>query len=225
MPCLALECSSHRRSVAILDEASVRSEIVHESGRDTPLSEMIDRALHEASLAPSGITSLAVGLGPGSYTGIRIAIAIAQGWELAHCTPLIGIDSTEAIAHRALESGIQGPVAVVVDAHRGEFYVAEYTLGPGTALCIAPLRIAQRTDLQGLADRKVHLVGPDLIGFQLSGTTVVPDAATVAKLARKHPAATAPELLQPIYLRSTTFVKSGLPPNPNLLDAPALPRH
>ena len=212
MPCLAIECSSDRRSVAVTCGTRSVAETSHTSGRETPLLEMIDRVLQAASLTPGDLTCLAVGLGPGSYTGVRIAIATAQGWELAHRTPLIGIDSVQAIAFRAMESGQRGSVAIVVDAHRDEFYVAEYNLGPGSLLCTAPLRIAKRDDLSILVGRAVPLFGPDLERFQLHGTCVVPDAVTLGKLAALHPTATASELLQPIYLRSTTFAKPTTPP-------------
>jgi len=208
MFCLAIECSSDRRSVAVTRGMLPIAETWHESGRDTPLMDMIDRVLKTASLTPADITCLAVGLGPGSYTGVRIAIATAQGWELAHRTPLIGIDSVQAIAFQSWEAGQRGSVAIVVDAHRDEFYVAEYNIGQDSYLSTAPLRIATQADVKILLDHGVHLIGPDLTRLHLPGTCIPPNATTVGKLAALHPTATASQLLQPIYLRSTTFVKT-----------------
>ena len=63
--------------------ASGISEVVETGTGGTVAFEMIRSALHEAKLEREQIEVLAIGLGPGSYTGIRIALAIAQGWQLA----------------------------------------------------------------------------------------------------------------------------------------------
>ena len=59
---------------------------------------------------------IAVGLGPGSYTGIRAAIAVAQGWQLARGIKLLGINSVECLAAQAQAGKIFGRVNVVIDA-------------------------------------------------------------------------------------------------------------
>jgi len=64
---------------------------------------------------------IAVGLGPGSYTGVRAAIALAQGWQLAREIKLLGVSSVEAIAVQAQAEKIFGRVNVVMDAQRNEF--------------------------------------------------------------------------------------------------------
>ena len=84
MTILALEFSSEQRSVAIVrgragDAASVISEVVETGAGGTMAFEMIQAALREAKLEREQIEVLAIGLGPGSYTGIRVALSIAQG--------------------------------------------------------------------------------------------------------------------------------------------------
>ena len=72
-----------------------RAEITE--GRPTPALALIDHALREARLEREQIDRVAVGLGPGSYAGIRIAIALAQGWQLARKVSLLGISSADCI--------------------------------------------------------------------------------------------------------------------------------
>jgi len=97
MTILALEFSSERRSVALARDGIVLSEAVEQTGgRATNALGLIESALATAGLSRDEIEVIAVGLGPGSYTGIRAAIAVAQGWQLARGVKLLGISSAEA---------------------------------------------------------------------------------------------------------------------------------
>src|SRR6185437_12670402 len=91
MKILALEFSSPQRSVAVVqrDERThgvIVSEVVETGGRTNAAFKMIDEALREAKIEREQIECLAVGTGPGSYTGIRAAISVVQGWQLARGT-------------------------------------------------------------------------------------------------------------------------------------------
>ncbi|MBL9127855.1 MAG: tRNA (adenosine(37)-N6)-threonylcarbamoyltransferase complex dimerization subunit type 1 TsaB [Verrucomicrobiales bacterium] len=211
MICLALECSTRRRSVAVARDDLVLARAVHDTGRDTPLFRMIADVLGSASVVPEQVGCVAVGLGPGSYTGIRIAIAAAQGWAAAHEVRLIGIDSVLAVAHEARRLGHRGLVAAAADAHRGEFYVAEYDLRADVPMPVTELRIVGRPDIEALHAAGRLVVGPDLEIPGVAVEEVFPEAGRVATLAHAAPTAVAPEDLRPIYLRSTTFVKAPAP--------------
>lgn len=211
MICLALECSTSRRSVAIARDGVPLAEAAHATGRDTPLFGLIADVLARAAIAPADLQCLAVGLGPGSYTGIRIAIAAAQGWALAHPVHLLGIDSVTVTAHRARLLGHRGHTAVVADAHRGECYVAEYDLAPDSLHPVSALRIASKSQVDALRNAGAHVVGPDLEALGIPGETVFPDASVLAQLAHHRTEFVAAEDLHPIYLRSTTFVKAPPP--------------
>ena len=82
MKILALEFSSQQRSVAIVDDSGVLSEITTDQLKTGPLV-LIEQALQQAQIGREEIQRLGIGIGPGSYTGIRSAIAVAQGWQLA----------------------------------------------------------------------------------------------------------------------------------------------
>jgi tRNA threonylcarbamoyl adenosine modification protein YeaZ len=213
MICLALECSTSRRSVAVARNGQLLAEAVHAAGRDTPLFGLIADVLTRAELAPTDLECIVVGLGPGSYTGVRIAIATAQGWEFAQGVRLLGIPSVEATAHRARRLGHRGRTVVVTDAHRGECYVAEYELGPEPSpeSLIAPLRIASKPEVEALRSAGARIVGPDLEPLGIHAEEIFPDAAALAELANDRTDFLAAEQLEPVYLRSTTFVKAPAP--------------
>jgi tRNA threonylcarbamoyladenosine biosynthesis protein TsaB len=82
--------------------------------------------------------ALAVGTGPGNFTGVRIAVAAARGLALGLGVPAIGVTRLEALAH-----GLPRPVAVVEDARRGEVYVQAFAPDAGPAV-LMPLGAAAR---------------------------------------------------------------------------------
>ena len=75
---------------------------------------MIESALRQAGLEREEIECIAVGLGPGSYTGIRAAIALAQGWQLARGVKLLGVSSAECLATQAQAELFTGVAAISV---------------------------------------------------------------------------------------------------------------
>lgn len=219
MTLLALECSSPQRSVAITRDGTVLAERSLNEGRETPLFGLIEAALSAASVSRDAIDALVVGLGPGSYTGIRAALAVAQGWQLARGEPenlatgrggvaVLGLDSLAACAWRARAQGLRGPVTFVADAQRGEFYVADYDLSQDPPRAVSPTQLATRTDLENRHRAGATWAGPDLAAAGLPGTILLPDASALAQLAHGRTDFTRADLLEPIYLRATSFVKA-----------------
>ncbi len=135
MKILAVEFSSEDRSVAVLDDRNgtvVVSRVCERGGRRA--LELVEAALSKAGCAREEIGCLAVGVGPGSYAGIRGAIALAQGWQLGRGIKLLAIGSAECLAAQAREDKLFGPVHVVIDAQRNEFYLATYEITSGAAI-------------------------------------------------------------------------------------------
>src|ERR1035437_6117737 len=97
MTILALEFSSEQRSVALARDGVVLAEACELGGGDTKAVAVIEKVLAAAKIAREEIEMIVVGLGPGSYTGIRAAIAVAQGWQLARGVKLLGISSAECL--------------------------------------------------------------------------------------------------------------------------------
>jgi tRNA threonylcarbamoyladenosine biosynthesis protein TsaB len=212
MTILALEFSSRQRSVAITHKGSVISETIETGERSTAAFAMIEKVLAQAKLEREQVETIAIGLGPGSYTGIRAAIALAQGWQLARGTKTIGISSVAAVAAQAQTDKIFGRVSVVVDAQREEFYLATYEIAETACEEIEPLRILSRSEVQSRAAKGEILIGPEAAKFSpfCSGyRTIFPHAKAVAELAAGAKNFLRGEKLEPIYLRETNFVKAG----------------
>jgi tRNA threonylcarbamoyladenosine biosynthesis protein TsaB len=208
MTILALEFSSPQRSVAIARGGNVLAEASETGGRNTAAFGMIEKVLAEAKVGREQIEVIAVGLGPGSYTGIRSAIAIAQGWQLGREIKLLGISSVEAIAAQAQAEKIFGRVNVVVDAQRGEFYLAAFEVSADGRREIEMLKISSLAEIQSRADAGEILAGPEVAKWFPNGRTIFPRAAALAKLAASRNDFVAGEKLEPVYLRETNFVKS-----------------
>jgi tRNA threonylcarbamoyladenosine biosynthesis protein TsaB len=210
MTILALEFSSPQRSVAVLQtgDAQAATEIVEAGGRNTAAFGMIEKILAETKIERGEIDVIAVGLGPGSYTGIRAAIALAQGWQLARGVKLLGVSSVEAIAAQAQAEKKFGRVNVVIDAQRNEFYLATYEISADGWREIESLKILSLAEVQLRADARDILTGPEVTRWFPDGRMIFPHAVVLAKLATDRSDFVAGETLKPIYLRETNFVKS-----------------
>lgn len=210
MKILALEFSSAQRSVAVANGATI-SEVIETGPGGTQAFAMIERVLREAKLEREQIERIAIGLGPGSYTGSRAALSIAQGWQLARGVKLLGVSSVEAMAAEAQAQNIFGRVNVIVDAQRGEVYVAKFQISSETRTEIEPLRIGAPTEVKSLATLEEVFVGPEVTRWFAAGKILFPRAATLTQLAINRNDFAPGEKLEPIYLRETTFVKAPPP--------------
>jgi tRNA threonylcarbamoyladenosine biosynthesis protein TsaB len=218
MMILAFEFSSPQRSVALARGGDVLSEAVESGGRNTAAFGMIEKVLAEAKTGREEIDVIAVGLGPGSYTGVRAAISIAQGWQLALETKLIRVGSVGAIAAQAQAEKIFGRVSVVIDAQRNEFYLATFEISADGVKEIEPLKILPLAEIQLRAAADKILTGPEVMKWFPNGRTIFPRAAMLAKLAAGRNDFIAGEKMEPVYLRETDFVKA-LPRSPGALAA------
>jgi tRNA threonylcarbamoyladenosine biosynthesis protein TsaB len=210
MTILALEFSSPQRSVAILrtDGAAVATEAVKTGGHGANAFGMIEQVLAGVKIEREQIEVIAVGLGPGSYTGIRAAISLAQGWQLARGVKLLGVSSAEAIAAQARMEKILGRVNVVIDAQRNEFYLASYEITPDGWQEIAPLKIVSQVEIRSRLETGERLIGPEVARWFPDGRTIFPRAAALAELASRQSDFVPGEELEPVYLRETNFAKS-----------------
>jgi tRNA threonylcarbamoyladenosine biosynthesis protein TsaB len=232
MTILALEFSSAQRSVAVLDlmEGSPSpppkkdgaltkqyppenmAEVVETGGRGTNAFGMVEKVLAEAKIEREQIEVIAVGLGPGSYTGIRVALSVAQGWQLARDVKLLGVSSIECLAAQAQAEKWFGRVNVIIDAQRNEFYLAAYEISSRGWKEIKPLQITALTGIQSRANAGEIWVGPEVTRWLPKGKTLFPSAAALVRLAVKRSDFVSGDKLTPIYLRETNFVKAP-PPN------------
>jgi tRNA threonylcarbamoyladenosine biosynthesis protein TsaB len=208
MKILALEFSSNRRSVAIADGKNLLARVETDDVKKPPMT-LIDEALKRANLDRTAIETIALGIGPGSYTGIRSAIATAQGWQLARDINLLPIKSTEILAATAAAKGQRGETHFLIDAQRHEYYHTTWNLTEETQTETTPLQII------GVVEAcELEALGPDAAGFP-SCEPLFPDAAILAQLAADRTDFQPGESIEPIYLRPTEFTKA---PPPRQLD-------
>lgn len=216
MKILALEFSSERRSVAVAEvsegaSATVLSCAAETGSQQTKALGLVEAALRQAGVAVEHIECVAVGLGPGSYTGIRAAIALAQGWQLALGVQLLGLSSFEALAAQAQAAGLRGRVHLVADAQRNELYLATYELSPTECRLAEPLRLASPQEVQARLAANEPVLGPEAERLVPGGRTLFPDAAVLAQVAAGRTDFVPGERLEPIYLRPAKFVKAPPP--------------
>jgi tRNA threonylcarbamoyladenosine biosynthesis protein TsaB len=210
MTILALEFSSSQRSVALARDGRVLAETFETGERGTNAFGLIEKVLAAANIGRKEIECLAVGLGPGSYTGIRVALSIAQGWQLARSVKLLGIGSAECLAAQAQARKIFGRVNVVIDAQRGEFYLAAYEISADGLKEVEPLKIATAAEVESLARSEEMLIGPEVTRWFAAGEILFPQAAMLTALAASCNDFTPGEKLEPIYLRMANFTKASL---------------
>ena len=203
MTILALEFSSARRSVALARGGAVLAEAVEAtSARGTNAFGLMQKVLADAGIARGEVEVIAVGLGPGSYTGIRAAIALAQGWQLAAGVKLLGVSSVASLAAQAQAEGVFGCVNLVIDAQRGEFYLATWEISGPERREIAPLEIVPAAEIATRTAAGEICAGPEM------ARRLFPSAAMIARLAADRTDFLPGERLEPVYLRETSFVKA-----------------
>ena len=178
MKILALDTSMGACSAAILTiDGVARTLVLRETlmarGHAEALMPMVAEVMQESGTAFADLDLIAATLGPGSFTGVRIAIAAARGLALVTHAKLFGTDSLSVMARSALASGEVGaaPFAVAVDARRGMLYLGLYDeaarklegpllIAPDEALRFASAKSSRRGGKRrGFAGRSRHAAG------------------------------------------------------------------
>lgn len=196
---LALETCLSRCSAAVLagDRLLAQASEPMQRGHAERLAPMVQEVMAGAELAFADLDRLAVTIGPGSFTGMRVGLAFARGLALALGKPIIGLSSLEVLA---LAEGEAGWRAGAIPSAEGVFF-ALYEDGE---VRIAPARLALTQAQASLAGRSVCITGPAAAEFAaLGGGHVVCDAPCVlalARLAAQRDPAGFPA--SPLYLRA-----------------------
>lgn len=124
---LALDTATENCSVALLvdEKVYVRSEVAPRD-HTKKILPMVDEVLKEAGLALTDLDALAFGRGPGSFTGVRIGIGIAQGLAFGADLPMIGVSTLEAMAQGCFRRHKAEHVACAIDARMSEVYWSRF---------------------------------------------------------------------------------------------------
>ncbi len=185
---LAFDTATDVATSALVDDGEVLGE---RTSRAQTLLEDVDALLRQGGARPADVDALAVGIGPGSFTGVRIGLATARGLALALGIPAAGVSTLAALA-----AGAPG-ARPVIDARRREVFVlqgepcvlgpGELDLDPGT-VCVGNGAVRYRAVLEGAGAE----VPPD------GDERHLPRARFHAALARDFGPA---EAVEPLYLR------------------------
>jgi tRNA threonylcarbamoyladenosine biosynthesis protein TsaB len=160
---LALETSGRNGSVALLADGVVVGGRSFEHGlrNAAMLLPLIAEMLRTAGVAPGDVDELYVSTGPGSFTGLRIAITMAKTWWLTNGTPIVSVPSTRAIAENAPAHAKHA--AVVLDAKRGQVFTATYSRNDDGAWTeVLPARVDTLASVIEKGPRPLMLIGEGL---------------------------------------------------------------
>ena len=193
MRVLAIETSISLASVALVEGGRLVLSRAHARPKQSAerLLPMIAELLAEAGWQRRDIERLGVSVGPGSFTGLRVGIACAQGLALGLGIPLLGVTSLRAMA-RAVPDSIPGVRCPCLDARRNEVFSGGY--GPGLLApeLLAPLALPAESAVQALAAR---LASPSPLVWVGSGLSLLGIPATFSSPETEEPSAFAVGLL------------------------------
>ncbi len=162
MRLLAIETATAAHSVALVEDGRLLAELSYEAqgNRGGMLLPTVDQVLKTAGVAARDLDAVAVSLGPGSFTGLRVGLATAQGLALGAGAMVVGVPTLEALAEGYALA--DGTICALLDAYRGEVYMALFRRN-GYALervipdaVLAPGAVAS---VLAAVEGPVHLIG------------------------------------------------------------------
>lgn len=201
---LLLDSCCNRIVLALIRDGQLIAERMpephHQAAQQLPI--LLRDCLSETQLTPKDIGQIVLGVGPGSYTGIRVGIALAQGISFALKTPIIQITSM-----KAWKPTREGPFMILFDAKSGGFYALEGALKRGKVTYSGnPALLSQEELLKRLSnhqiitpDETIRKRLPELFASKI--TVQGPDALYFSQQAEGLQASLDP--LKPLYLRDS----------------------
>lgn len=220
---LAIESSSPHGSVALVRDGNLLGELSHQrpNAHAESLLALIEGVLERAQQQRTELSRVVVGIGPGSFTGLRVGIALAQGIALGLKIPALGVPSLASVA-LALREGEPADVELfgtLQDARRGELFFAAYDRSGAEALapCVLPRESVAQHIVELVGETRRIRIGGDASGLAPVATrssaprSAWPHASCAAALADSPLAS---DSLAPLYLRSADAKLPQLPPNP-----------
>jgi tRNA threonylcarbamoyladenosine biosynthesis protein TsaB len=212
---LAIETATDSCSVALWDKGAVLERFEAAERRQTErVLPMVEALLAETGTSLRDLDAIAFGQGPGAFTGVRVAVSVAQGLGFAAERPLIGVSTLAASAHGAAAVHGDGDWLIAFDARMGELYLGGYRVQEGRLTCLLQDQVAAPSTLpalpaghwRGAGSGAVHLAAMRACWAGLGDwdASLLPRAASVAALAvEEHRAGRAvpAEQARPVYLR------------------------
>ena len=224
---LAIETATEACSAALSigDLLIERSEIAPRRHAELILP-MIESLLVEAGIRRRDLGGVAVGRGPGAFTGVRLAISIAQGLALGLDLPVFPVSSLAALALDApVDGGAEAAILAVIDARMGEIYAGAFRRkDDGLVEALDAESVGSAEQLTMVPGRRWSVVGTGWDAYQgallarlpappvFADGVRYPQARAIARLAAAQFASgkgSAPELALPVYLRDKVALTLG----------------
>lgn len=203
MRLLAIDTSANLCAACVYEAGGERGRAVLDLGKGHAehLMSVIDTALKEAGTVYGDLDAIAVSVGPGSFTGVRVGVAAARGLALALKKPAIGVTTLEAIAEECRDAAPDRPIVSRIEAGRGQAYVAAFAADGTPTLDPAAISVDE-------AEALIREAGADTLLAE--GKTA--DIGTYARVAMKRlaqDAQTASLPPRPLYLRDADAKPQG----------------
>lgn len=212
---LGIETSTAQSSVCVGSERGPIATAGLNHGRTHAeyLAPAIDFCLERAGATASSLAGVAVGLGPGQFTGMRVGIATAQAFAHARQLPVIGLNALDLLAFPVRYVRADRLVCAVIDARRSELFWAFYRPSHGGVQRITDLRVGPAEKLAG----EIEAVREDVLcvgeGALASRSLLESAGAALASHGNAHPNAwSLVELAMPRFLREETQHPEDLRP-------------
>lgn len=218
MNLLALDTSTEACSAAVYATGTTFYEFALTPKAHTQLIlPMVEKVLTAAGLTLADVDAIAVGRGPGAFTGIRIGIGVAQGLAMAAAKPVITVSTLAALAQQAYQQHGATHVLTALDARMGEVYWGQYQLAEGIMQLVDEEQVCapEHAPLpeqagwfaigHGWEAYAATLAARFAGNISATAVNVLPNAAFMLPLALadwQAGKATAPETAQPVYLRN-----------------------
>jgi len=222
MRILAIDTALPAVSACVLDhdgEEPIASEsLAMERGHAEALLPLVERVMSKVEGGFASIDRVAVAVGPGSFTGIRIGLAAGQAIALACKAEIVGVSTLAALAAPLILESFEGVVAAAIDARHGKVYVAAF--GPDGRALLTPRRAGAHEALRALGDGPLLLIGSGAellakearargVNVKIVGEQGSPDITYVARLGLAAQPETAPA--RPLYLKEPDVTVENRP--------------
>ena len=223
MRVLGIESSTPAQGVALVEDDRLVAEASYlgEGARGGRLLPTLDDVLRKAGIAPKDLHAVAVSIGPGSFTGLRVGLATAKGLVLGTGVALVGVPSLEVLAEAYSVSDVT--ICALLDAYRGEVYMALFRRRGGCLERLSDDSVLTPEAVAATVDGAAHVIGNGAVRYRErlaaafrgravlteEGLQAVPSAVAVARLGMRQLAGgteTTPNQrmnadVSPIYLR------------------------
>ncbi len=225
MNILALDTCTESCSAALLYKGQLfEQSVMTQRGHSDLILGMMDTLFNQANASLADVDVLAFGRGPGSFTGVRVGVGVAQGIAYARELPVVPVSTLAAVAQDVAASSPTDYIAVAIDARMGEIYCASYQVSDGTVHLLDKERVCPPEEFHPFNSEQWFGVGTGWSEYKdqlsqnftehLAGMSAehYPQAVNIISLAQHDIAAdrtVSAEHALPVYLRNNVAKKKG----------------